>query len=139
MLTYFPDGALLRILIVYLGMGVAMLIAAVVLRAQRQRQQLDRLAAILERPMGEGMRIVLPECGSESVVRLAKAINATLRGCAERESTWQTVQAAYAYDMRSPLTRIGIRCERLGDEALRDAIERDLAQTNELIDASLAA
>ena len=46
--------------------------------------------------------------------------------------------AAYAHDLRTPLTRMALRCERLDDGEVRDAIERDLAEMGELVEASLA-
>lgn len=46
--------------------------------------------------------------------------------------------AAYAHDLRTPLTRMGMRCDLLEDDALRDALRRDLAEMAELIDGSLA-
>lgn len=46
--------------------------------------------------------------------------------------------AAYAHDLRTPLTRMTLRCVMLEDRELRDAMERDLAEMGDLIEASLA-
>jgi signal transduction histidine kinase len=48
------------------------------------------------------------------------------------------VLAAYAHDQRTPLTRMGIRCELVEDQSVREALQRDLAEMAELVEASLS-
>jgi hypothetical protein len=81
---------------------------------------------------------VLSECDPAIIDRLARAINSAIRDRADREAERRMVHAAHANDMRLPLTRIAIRCEQLDDIGLRAALERDVEQTHELLDASLA-
>lgn len=60
------------------------------------------------------------------------------RRCKARESELLTMQASYAHDLRTPLTRMLLRCEMIDDAPLRHAMERDLDEMRELAEASLS-
>lgn len=45
--------------------------------------------------------------------------------------------AAVSHDLRTPLTRMALRMEALGDATLRGRLQQDLAEMNALIDATL--
>ncbi|CAA2099349.1 sensor histidine kinase [Variovorax paradoxus] len=126
------------------AIAIALLLATACLlvHALAHRAALGRLAAALEQREGERPRsghTALGEGGPPAVARLARAINATRRRAAEREADQLDLQAGYAHDLRTPLTRLGLRCEMLEDDALRDAMVRDLAEMGELVEASLAS
>ncbi|MFP3754045.1 ATP-binding protein [Cupriavidus sp. SIMBA_020] len=80
----------------------------------------------------------LVEAGPLIVARLIRAINDAWRQCRERESELLTVQASFAHDLRTPLTRMLLRCDMIDNVQLRDAMERDLDEVRELAEAGLA-
>ncbi|WP_186084795.1 sensor histidine kinase [Burkholderia gladioli] len=129
---------LMMTLMIVPGTGFALLAAHALARLRGQRRRIARLAAALERQCREGTRAALPPDGGAALDRLIQAINGTGRQAAEREAELLVVQAAYAHDLRTPLTRIGLRSEMLDDTAMRDAMAGDLAEMNELVEASLA-
>ncbi|MET3623860.1 sensor histidine kinase [Burkholderia ambifaria] len=115
------------------------LVAAVLwLRALRLDAAIRQLAAALEDHGLEELPRSLVERGTPSIERLAAAINGAHHQHADRVTELLHVLAAYAHDLRTPLTRVMLRSGMLEDRALRDAMERDLAEMGELINASLA-
>jgi signal transduction histidine kinase len=102
------------------------------------RSSIARLATAIEMQGAGDERTPLPLRGPFSVLQLTRAINLTRRRHAGRLAQLLDVQAAYAYDLRTPLIRMGIRCETLDDPALRRSLNRDLAEMKELVDASTA-
>jgi signal transduction histidine kinase len=122
-----------------LATGFGLLAVALWVYAYEQRSSIARLAAAIEqRSSTDTLPQTLAEFGPPTVARLARAINGAQRYDAERVAQVLDVLAAYAHDLRTPLTRMALRCERLDDGEARDAIERDLAEMGELVDASLA-
>ncbi|MFM0501481.1 HAMP domain-containing sensor histidine kinase [Paraburkholderia caffeinilytica] len=122
-----------------LATGFALLAAALWVHGYEQRSSIARLAAAIEqRSDTDTLQQTFAEFGPPTVVRLVRAMNGAQRRDAERVAELLDVLAAYAHDLRTPLTRMGLRCERLGDGELRDAMERDLAEMGELVEASLA-
>jgi signal transduction histidine kinase len=117
---------------------LALLAVAIGLQSFDQRVSIARLVAEIERQSAEGISAVLSEGGSPSVARLARVINGMQRRHGERLAELLDTQAAYAHDLRTPLTRMGIRCESLEDAALYQSMNRDLEEMNELVEASLA-
>ena len=115
------------------------LVAAVLwLRALRLGAAIRQLAAALEDHGLEELPRSLVERGTPSIARLAAAINGAHHQHADRVTELLHVLAAYAHDLRTPLTRVMLRSGMLEDRTLRDAMERDLAEMGELINASLA-
>lgn len=102
------------------------------------RSGIARLATAIEMQGAGDERAPLPLRGPFSVLRLTRAINLTRRRHAWHLAQLLDVQAAYAYDLHTPLIRMGIRCETLDDPALRRSLNRDLAEMKELVDASTA-
>lgn len=134
----YADGNLLPIACL-LATGFGLLAAALWVHAYEQRSSIAQLAAAIEKRSSAGAAAhPLAEFGSPSVVRLARAINGAQRRDAERIAELLDVLAAYAHDLRTPLARISLRCERLDEGDLHDAMERDLAEMGELVAASLA-
>ncbi len=99
---------------------------------------LKQFAAAIEQGSAEGTGAMLSEDGSPAVARLARAINCSARDRAGRQAELLHVLAAYAHDQRTPLTRMGMRCELLDDPAVKAALQRDLAEMAELVEASLS-
>lgn len=121
-----------------IGVCLVLLAAVIALQALEQRASLARLAVELERQDAEGIQAVLPDTASGAVARLMRAINRIDHRHAERLAELLDVQAAFLHDLRTPLARLGIRCESLYDAAAREAINQDLRAMNELVAAGLA-
>ncbi|WP_321957759.1 sensor histidine kinase [Paraburkholderia bannensis] len=114
-------------------------IALVALKVAELRVHLQRMNDALMRNPGEAADTVLPDSmGPTPVARLARAINACSRHRARRQAELLHVLAAYAHDLRTPLTRLNMRSELVEDAALRDALGRDLAEMAELVEGSLS-
>lgn len=120
------------------GAMLALVAAVLWLRALRLDAAIRQLAAALEDHGLEELPRSLVERGTPSIARLAAAINDAHHQHADRVTELLHVLAAYAHDLRTPLTRVMLRSGMLEDRALRDAMERDLAEMGELINASLA-
>ncbi|MFM0496606.1 sensor histidine kinase [Paraburkholderia caledonica] len=117
--------------------GISLAVAAT-LKAAELLGRLRQLTAAIEADTGEGTEPVLSEDGPPALARLARAINAAARHRAGRQAELLQVLAAYAHDQRTPLTRMGMRCELLEDAAVRDALQRDLAEMAQLVEASVS-
>jgi signal transduction histidine kinase len=101
------------------------------------RSVVRRLASSLEQPSTEIARRPLAEVGPPAVARLIRVINARAARDAEQLAEHLNLQAEFAHDMRGPIARIALRCERLTDADLRRRMERDLAELNSLVESSL--
>ena len=118
--------------------GLAIVAALCMAHIAAVRAAIAALASTIEGLPSEGTARFLPAQGPASVVRLIQSINGARRGCLEREAELLAVQASYAHDLRTPMTRMILRCELVEDETLRNAMERDLDEMRELAEASLA-
>lgn len=131
------DGTLWLLCLTLLA-GLALVVAFLGFKLRAHRASAARLAGTLARVAGQARIPAVDENGPADIVRLARAINMVRRHQAEREAQHLDVQAGYAHDLRTPLTRMGLRCELLGDREARDAMERDLAEMRELVEGSIA-
>ncbi|WP_175922958.1 sensor histidine kinase [Burkholderia latens] len=131
-----------QLLIAVASASVVALVAAVLwlrlLGLMRLDATIGRLAAAIEDNGIEALPDALLQHGAPSIAKLARAINGAHRHHADSMTELLHVLAAYAHDLRTPLTRLMLRSAMLDDGGLRDAIERDLAEMGELVDASLA-
>ncbi|WP_322044209.1 HAMP domain-containing sensor histidine kinase [Paraburkholderia sp. J67] len=113
--------------------------ALAALKVVELHAHLRRMVAALARNLGDEAQAVLPDSiGPEAIGRLAHAINACARHRARRQAELLHVLAAYAHDLRTPLTRMNMRNELVEDPALRNALARDLAEMAELVEGSLS-
>jgi signal transduction histidine kinase len=114
-------------------------IAIAALRIAELQWHLQHLTAALARNAGEQSEAALPDSsGPEVIKRLAHAINVRAHHRACRQAELLHVLAAYAHDLRTPLTRMNMRSELVDDVALREALARDLAEMAELVEGSLS-
>ncbi|PIQ52024.1 MAG: histidine kinase [Comamonadaceae bacterium CG12_big_fil_rev_8_21_14_0_65_59_15] len=115
-----------------------LLVAVVTLLAVRQATQpLTQLAQAANRLGRDLDTAPLPETGSAEMRHAAQAFN-TMQGhirslVQERERAL----AAVSHDLRTPLTRLRLRCELIDDEDLRAQIDKDIAAMANLIDSTL--
>lgn len=113
--------------------------ALAALKIAELHAHLRRMAATLARHPGDEAEPVLPDAsGPKAIARLARAINVCARQRARRQAELLHVLAAYAHDLRTPLTRMNMRNELVEDLALRNAMARDLAEMAELVEGSLS-
>lgn len=132
------DDTLLGLLAVVLCIGLALAALFLAFEVRAHRAGAARLTRALAR-IGQDARLpAVPESGPKAVAQLARAINAARRRQGEREAQHLDVQASYAHDLRTPLTRMGLRCEMLDDRATRQAMAHDLQEMRELVEASVA-
>lgn len=85
-----------------------------------------------------GRQAVIACPGPPVLQGLIRAINDWRRNSAECASEMLTMQASYAHDLRTPLTRLLLRSDNVEDDLLRAAIERDIGEIRELAEAGLA-
>nr|WP_281066404.1 ATP-binding protein [Xanthobacter flavus] len=80
----------------------------------------------------------LPETGPKEVRELAHAFNgmqARIAGLVERRTQ---ALAAVSHDLRTPMTRLRFRLEDVSDPALRHAMADDIAEMEQMVDATLS-
>ncbi|MCB1883488.1 MAG: HAMP domain-containing protein [Geminicoccaceae bacterium] len=76
--------------------------------------------------------------GPAEIRQAAKAFN-TMRGRVLRHIAQRTeMLAAVSHDLRTPLTRMRLELEMLGDDAMADGLKRDTAEMIELVETYLA-
>lgn len=93
-------------------------------------QAADRLGRNLDQPP-------IPENGPSEVSRAAQAFNqmqARLRDLVRQKAH---LLAAVSHDLKTPITRLRLRAELLGDRELRDKIGRDLDEMESMVGATL--
>ncbi|MBK8174879.1 MAG: HAMP domain-containing protein [Rhodospirillales bacterium] len=79
-----------------------------------------------------------PEAGPREIRQVAKAFN-TMRSRIRRLITDRTqTLAAVSHDLKTPLTRLRLRAEFVGDRELRASIDADLDEMERMIDSALA-
>ena len=79
----------------------------------------------------------LPERGPNEIVRVARALNemrARIRALIDDRTR---MLAAISHDLRTPLTRLRLRAERVVDTESRDGMLRDIGLINELLAETL--
>ncbi len=137
-MSFAPTDGKLVVVAALLDVGIAALAVLAWFLAKSERAALEAL----ERAVVEGdEQPALPPLTQHVptvVASLARAINSSRRHLDARAAEQQEFQAALAHDLRTPLTRIGLRCERISEDCLRDAVERDLAEVNALVEDCLA-
>ena len=79
----------------------------------------------------------LPRRGPEEVRVAASAFEAMRRRIRALVEDRTRMLAAMGHDLRTPLTRLRLRSEFVGDEALKAEIQRDLAAMNGMIEGAL--
>jgi signal transduction histidine kinase len=118
--------------------GLTLLMLALARQVATQRAKIMRLAQWLEQQQKEGTASGLATEGCGALKRLACAIDATSRNNALHNAELLEVLAAYVHDMRTPLTRLILRSGQLDDAETGESFERDCAEINQLLEASLA-
>nr|WP_246312524.1 ATP-binding protein [Aquabacterium terrae] len=124
------------------GLQALVIGIAVVVAARLVTRPLATLAAAATRLGEDPAAPPLPESGPSELREAAIAFNTMQRRLAEQttERIAERVQilAAVSHDLQTPITRMRLRCEQLADEGLRDKLQADLAEMQQLVEAGLA-
>ncbi|RZT42360.1 sensor histidine kinase [Cupriavidus agavae] len=131
------DLALLLLLACVMGLAIVAALCATHLLAV-QAALMELASRIDDPPAPDEAGQFLPVEGPAIVRQLVQTINLAKQRCTEREAELLAVQASYAHDLRTPMTRLMLRAELIDEPLLRGAIERDLDEMRELAEASLA-
>jgi signal transduction histidine kinase len=80
----------------------------------------------------------LPEGGPKEVARAAAALNAMQRRIAEQVAERIQILAAISHDLQTPITRMRLRADFLGDSDAREKLQGDLQEMQTLVKQGLA-
>jgi signal transduction histidine kinase len=110
-------------------------IAIVVLRMINE--PLRRLADAADR-FGNQQWTVLPEQGPQEIVQVERAFNAMGSRIHRLIADRTQALAAVSHDLRTPISRLRLRCGLLPDAEMRAEWERDLTEMETMIESTLA-
>ena len=80
----------------------------------------------------------LPEDGPKEVARAATALNAMQRRIAEQVAERIQILAAISHDLQTPITRMRLRADFLGDSDAKEKLQGDLREMQTLVKQGLA-
>ena len=80
----------------------------------------------------------LPEDGPKEVARAATAFNAMQRRIAEQVAERIQILAAISHDLQTPITRMRLRADFLGDSDAKEKLQGDLQEMQTLVKQGLA-
>jgi signal transduction histidine kinase len=80
----------------------------------------------------------LPEDGPQEVARAAAALNAMQRRIAEQVAERIQILAAISHDLQTPITRMRLRADFLGDSDAKEKLQDDLQEMQTLVKQGLA-
>src|SRR4051812_17941509 len=80
----------------------------------------------------------LPEDGPKEVARAATAFNAMQRRIAEQVAERIQILAAISHDLQTPITRMRLRADFLGDSNVKEKLQGDLQEMQTLVKQGLA-
>jgi len=122
-------------------LSLAVLLAAVIavsLLAVRWVTRPLRTLADTAEELGRNIhRPALEERGPNEVARAAHALNTMQSRLIAYLDDRTRVLAAMSHDLKTPITRLRLRAELLGDSALKTKIAADLEETQSMLDAAL--
>ena len=101
-------------------------------------QPLARLAQAANGPGSDSRGEPLPEDGPKEVVRVAAAFNAMQRRIAEQIAERMQILAAISHDLQTPITRMRLRADFLGDSDAKEKLQGDLQEMQTLVKQGLA-
>lgn len=101
--------------------------------ARQVAQPLRRLAQAARR-LGQGdVPQALPESGAQEVIDVSAAFNQMYASLVANERERALVLAGISHDLRTPLARVRIAAEMIGDESLRAGLCADVEQMDQVI------
>ncbi|KQP42504.1 histidine kinase [Methylobacterium sp. Leaf104] len=122
----------------YLATAMAVLVglAAVLLmhRIAGPLRSLTRLTGLI----GHGRPVPVPEAGPDETREIARALNGMQARIADLLTERTQALAAVSHDLRTPIARLRLRLDGLGDAPERRGMESDLDDMLAMIDSTLA-
>jgi signal transduction histidine kinase len=112
-------------------------IIAAILLLRMINAPLRRLADAADR-FGDQQWAPLPEQGPFEIVQVQQAFNAMGRRIHRLIADRTQALAAVSHDLRTPISRLRLRCGLLPDAVMRAEWERDLAEMETMIESTLA-
>ena len=132
-----PFGAYSFPMSVVLLIGVP-LVALSFWASRRVTSPLTHLAQATETLSLEGERLPIPRNATVEIRRLAGSFNALVERLQKFAADRTGMLAAISHDLRTPLTRLRLRADSLGDEIMREKMLRDVRAMEVMIASSLS-
>jgi signal transduction histidine kinase len=128
--------AIQRVVLAFVPALALMLVAGLLIR--RALRPMRQLAIAADRFGEGGQHAPVAETGPGEVRRVVAAFN-RMQARLERLIADRTqALAAVGHDLRTPLARLRLRADAVGDDATRDAIERDIGEMEAMVTSLLA-
>ena len=120
---------------------IAIIVASGVaaLTARRMTRPLTHLASAASLAAAGGAAPRVPEEGPADVRKAAIAFNAMMDQVTRTLESQRQLLSAVGHDLRTPITAMRINLEFVKDDELRERLERNLAELQELTEAVLSA
>ena len=107
--------------------------------ARRVARPLSELAASASVAARGGKAMLVPEEGPEDVKRAAHAFNAMTDQVSRTMERQRQLLSAVGHDLRTPITALRISVEFIADEEVRERLQKNLEELQDLTDAVLSA
>lgn len=111
---------------------------AVLIATRRFTRVLPTVAEAAERVGRDPALAALPEKGPREIRRLTRTFNAMQRRVTELLAERTTMLGALSHDVRTLVTRLQLRLDRVEDDDLRSKVESDVSAITTLLDDALA-
>ena len=131
-----PNLAVERIVLALIPALALMLVAALLIR--RALRPMRHLAIAADRFGEGGQHAPVTEAGPGEVRRVVAAFNRMQARIQRLIADRTQALAAVGHDLRTPLARLRLRADGVGDDATRDAIARDIAEMEAMVTSLLA-
>jgi signal transduction histidine kinase len=135
---YWPGASISPWLPTALALQLCIIAFFVWLAVKLATQPLARLARVANGPDPESRGEPLPEDGPKEVARVAAALNAMQRRIAEQVAERIQILAAISHDLQTPITRMRLRADFLGDSDAKEKLQGDLREMQTLVKQGLA-
>lgn len=137
---YRPPGAPWHVeVIVACAVALLMTSVAAAFIARRVARPLSQLAASASEAARGGSASRVPEEGPDDVRRAARAFNAMTDQVKRTLESQRQLLSAVGHDLRTPITAMRITSEFIGDIDVRERIQKNLEELQELTEAVLSA
>ena len=107
--------------------------------ARRVARPLSELAASASEAARGGKAVLVPEEGPDDVRRAAHAFNAMTDQVSRTLERQRQLLSAVGHDLRTPITAMRISAEFIEDEEIRERLQKNLEELQDLTDAVLSA
>jgi signal transduction histidine kinase len=107
--------------------------------ARRIARPISQLAAAATEAAEGGQAPRVPEEGPDDVRRAARAFNRMTDQVSRTLKSQRQLLSAVGHDLRTPITAMRINSEFIGDEEIRERIQKNLEELQELTEAVLSA